>query len=64
MESISRSRGMKRRGIKDEEKMGMDTIATLIPSLSDEERVGAHTRKKEEGSGDKSDRVGGKKKRV
>lgn len=44
--------------------MGMDTIATLIPSLSDEERVGAHTRKKEEGSGDKSDRVGGKKKRV
>lgn len=23
--------------------MGMDTIATLIPSLSDEERVGAHT---------------------
>lgn len=55
---------MKRRGIKDEEKMGMDTIATLIPSLSDEERVGAHTRTKEEGSGDKSDRVRGEKKRV
>lgn len=54
---------MKRRGIKAEEKMGMDTIATLIPSLSDEERVGAHTRTKEEGSGDKSDRVGGKKKK-
>lgn len=39
---------MKRRGIKDEEKMGMDTIATLIPSLSDEERVGARTRRKKE----------------
>lgn len=40
--------GVKRRGVKDEEKM--DTIATLIPSLSDEEKAGrvdAHT--KEEG---------------
>lgn len=54
---------MKRRGIKNEEKMGMDTIATLIPSLSDEERVGARTRRKKEAETKAIVEEGGKKRK-
>lgn len=67
VESISFTRDeTKREGDKGRREDGDGTIATLIPSLSDEEtgRVGGRARRKEgRKEGDKSDRVAREKRR-